>query len=41
MNVNFLRYSLIGIAEGQEGDHTFVKFIIFHFTIIAFKLKCC
>ena len=28
MNINILRYSLFGIAEGQEVDHTFVKFVI-------------
>ena len=26
MNINILRYSLFGIAGGQEVDHTFVKF---------------
>ena len=25
MNINILRYSFFGIAEGQEIDHTFVK----------------
>ena len=28
MNINILRYSLFGIAGGQEVDHTFVKFTI-------------
>ena len=27
MNINILRYSLFGIAEGQEVDHTSAKFI--------------
>ena len=26
MNINILRYSLFGIAEGQEVDYTFVLF---------------
>ena len=26
MNTNILRYSLFGIAGGQEVDYTFVKF---------------
>ena len=29
LNRNILRYSLFGIAGGQEVDHTFVKFIIY------------
>ena len=29
MNINILRYSLFGIAVGQEVDHTFNKFIYF------------
>ena len=37
MNINILRYSLFGIAGGQEEDHTFVKFIIYPLTIIALK----
>ena len=28
MNINILRYSLFGIAGGQDVYHTFVKFII-------------
>ena len=35
MKVNILRYSLFGIAGGQEVDHAFVKFIIYPFTMIA------
>ena len=30
-----LRYSLFGIAGGQEIDHTFAKFIISPLTMIA------
>ena len=37
MNINILRYSRLGIAGGQEVDHTFVKFIIYPFTMIAFN----
>ena len=37
MNINILHYSLFGIARGQEVDHTFVKFIIYPFTMIAFN----
>ena len=37
MNINILRYSLFGIAEGQEVDHTFGKFIIYPLTMIALK----
>ena len=35
MNINILRYSLFGIAGGQEVNHTFVKFIIYPLTMIA------
>ena len=35
MNINNLRYSLFGIAGGQEVDHNFVKFIIYSHTKIA------
>ena len=35
MNTIILRYSLFGIAGGQEVDHTFVKFIIYTLTMIA------
>ena len=28
MNINILRYSLFGIAGGQEVDHTVVKLLI-------------
>ena len=35
MNINILRYSLFGIAGGQEVDHTFLKFIIYPLTMIA------
>ena len=35
MNINILRYSLFGIAGGQEVDHVFVKFIIHPLTMIA------
>ena len=35
-----MRYSLVGIAGGQEVDHTFVQFIIYLLTMIAlFILK--
>ena len=37
MSINILRYSLLGIAGGQEVDHTFVKFIIYPLTMIAFE----
>ena len=33
--MNILRYSLFGIAGGQEVDHTFVKFIIYSLRMIA------
>ena len=39
MNTNVLRYSLFGIAGGQEVDHTFVKFIIYPLTMIASQHK--
>ena len=29
MNTNILRYSLFGVAEGQEIDYTFVKFTVY------------
>ena len=35
MNINILRYSLFGIAKGQEVDHTFVKFILHPLTMIV------
>ena len=35
MNTTILRYSLFGIAGGQEVDHTFVKLIIYPLTMIA------
>ena len=35
MNINTFRYSLFGIAGGQEVDHTFVKFIIYPLTIVV------
>ena len=35
MNINILRFSFFGIAGGQEVDHTFVKFIIYPFTMIG------
>ena len=36
MNINILRYSLFGIAGGQEVDLlTFLKFIIYPLTMIA------
>ena len=38
MNINTLRYSLFGIAGSQEVDHTFIKFIIYLFRMIAFNL---
>ena len=37
MNINTLRYSLFGIAGGQEVDHTFVKFIVYPLTMVAFN----
>ena len=39
MNINILRYSLFGIAEGQEVDHTFVRFNKF-FVKNSLKKKC-
>ena len=33
-----LRYSLFGIAGGQEVDHTFVKFIIYPLTMFALSI---
>ena len=39
MNVNILRYSLFGIAGGQEVDHILVKFIIYPLTLITLKTK--
>ena len=35
MNIDILRYSLFGIAGGEEVDHTFVKFIssMFNFSL--------
>ena len=41
MNVNILRYSLFGIAGGQEVDHTFVTFNIYSLTMIAFIDSNC
>ena len=38
MNINILRYSHFGIAEGSVVDHTFVKFIIYPLTMIVFIL---
>ena len=38
MNISILRYSLFGIAGGQEVDHTFVKFTYYPLTIIASKI---
>ena len=36
MNINILRYSLFGIAGGQEIDRvTFLKFIIYPLAMIA------
>ena len=35
MNISILRYSLFGIAGGQEVDHSFVKFIVYPLTMIA------
>ena len=35
MNINILRYSLFGIAGGQEVDRNFLKFIIYPLTMIA------
>ena len=35
MNINILRYSLFGIAGGQEVDLNFVKFMIYPLTMIA------
>ena len=36
MNANLLHYSLFGIAGGQEEvNHTYVKFVIYPFTMIA------
>ena len=35
MNMYILRYSLFGIAGGQEVDHAFVKFIIYPLPMIA------
>ena len=32
MNINILRYSLFGVAGGQEMDHTFLKLIIYPLT---------
>ena len=40
MNINILRYSLFGIAGGQEIDHTFVKLTIHPLTMIACYQKC-
>ena len=40
MNINILRYSHFGIAGGQEVDHTFVKFIIYPLTMIAWLVYC-
>ena len=37
MNVNILRCSLFRIAGGQEIDHTFVKFITYPLTMIAYS----
>ena len=39
MNINILRYSLFGIAGGYEVDDTFVTFIIYTLTMIAFNLE--
>ena len=35
MNINILRYSLFGIAGGQEVDRNFLKFIIYPLAMIA------
>ena len=35
MNINILRYSLFGIAGGQEVDRNFFKLIIYPLTMIA------
>ena len=35
IGLNILRYSLFGIAGGQEVDHTFVKFITYSLTMSA------
>ena len=37
MNINILCYSLFSIAEAQEIDHTFGKFIIYPLTMITNK----
>ena len=39
MNINILRYFFFGIAGGQDVNHTFVKFIIYLFTMNAFNLE--
>ena len=41
MNINILRYSLLGIAGGQEVDYAFVNFIICPLTMIAKNLLLC
>ena len=41
MNINILRYSLLGIAGGQEVDYAFVNFIIYPLTMIAKNLLLC
>ena len=38
MNINILRYSLFGIARGQEVDCNFLKFIICPLTMIALQM---
>ena len=38
MYINILRYSLFGIAESQELEHTFVKFVIYPLAMIAYRL---
>ena len=40
MNLDILQYSLFGIAGGQEVDQTFVKFIIYPLTMIAYSTFC-
>ena len=41
MNINIPRYSLFGIAGGQEVDYTFVKFVIYSLTMIALLICRC
>ena len=38
MNINIWCYFLFGMAGGLEIDHTFVKFISYPLTMIAFIL---